>query len=129
MIFSDQLRCFSEKFRLFVEKFSAGLSELHSTCLLEPCEENIFSGGVFRISLSVSDIGRFFFCFLSIFCTRGCKNCVVRVQKNILRENSLSERILFVYHFRPVIGKFSALWQKLMKRLVETAFSMSIGAL
>ena len=44
MIISDELWLLSEKFHYFVEKSSAALWELHFTCLLEPCEEEIPSG-------------------------------------------------------------------------------------
>ena len=103
------------------------MSQLRSTCLLEPCEENFFKG-ISRFFCLFRTLG-VFFCFSTNFFTRGCQNCVVRVGKEFLRKIRLSERNLFYHHFRTFVGKFSALRQKFLNNVVKNAFYVPIGTL
>ena len=58
---------------------------------------------------------------------RVCRNCVLHVHRNSLRINTFLENVWIVYHFGTFSKNFFDISRKFFRRVVKTAFYLSIG--
>ena len=113
-------------FRLSLEKLLTGLSEVRSTCPLDHFRKKYCIGKViifyrFR-TLSGKLLG-----FLSKSFKRLCQNCILRVQRKILRKiHFLQNFHLLLYHFQTISEKLMAFRYINLGRVSKTLFFVSI---
>ena len=110
--------------------FPADVSQLHTNCPWKQSEqkgfflEKWFSWSTSEIEQKSKKLVAYCIKF-----SKNCQNGVLIVQGNKLTKTSLSEEVCFVYHFQIMSGKFSAIWQKFVDRVVKNAFYVPIGKL
>ena len=57
----------------------------------------------------------------------GCQNWILLVHRNSLRKNIFLKNVCIVYHFGILSKNVLAICRKILRRVVKTAFHMSIG--
>ena len=122
-LFSIHYRTLRQRFLAFCRKFFGVVVETVFNLSIGTIKKKT----QFWIFISIWDSEQEIFGILPTNFWRGCQNYILLVHRNSLRKNNFSKIVCTFYQFGTLSKNFLALFLQIFRRVVKTAFHMSIG--